>query len=255
MKFPLDNKEVLSPNDTTVISKMKLRIYLFLGIMGYFVSFLTAYSPVVSDWLKSDQKKMMNKFEQDQKFEMFKDSIRMIEDLKIKKQNDENRDKIYYLMNEMRKEFPQSSQIVLYYTHDSGGVPVTGSPLNATILYTANNIEPCLGRNYWQSRVVPQGYVKMNKKIRDLSFLYIPNVGSDDDIYSDLETREDLLCNDIKSIMGIYLKETGYAVYYITINWNFTDPYMINFKSKMMLKRYASEILPLLQTKMKHEKI
>lgn len=249
MKFPLENKEVLPKEDTTTISKMKLRIYLFLGILGYFVSVLTAYSPIVSDWLKSDEKQMLNKYEQENKFQTFKDSMKNIENLKLKRINDDNREKIYQLMNSMRNDLPNSSQITLYYTHNSGGVPVTGSPLNATILYTANNVEPCLGRTYWQSQVVPQGYIKMNKRIRDYRFIYIPDVTMDRDLYDDIETREDLDCNGTKSIMAIYLKETGHAVYFLVVTWRKIDPYMSNFRSKILLKKYSSEIEPLIYVK------
>lgn len=252
MKVPLDNKEVLPPSETILVSRRKYRLSIIANVVALLTTALTVlglFVPVFQTWITQESILINKSAEYEFKVRRVVDSMQAIADLKVQRENAVNREKIFDLMSAMRKELPNSAQISLYYTHNSGGVPVTGSPLNVTVLYTENNIEPCLSRSYWQTKVVPQGYVRFNKRLRDQQFVYVSNIEYDVDLTSDPETMEDLRCNNVKSLMGIYLKETGYAVYYIIVSWEETDPYLNNLKSKFILKRYSAEILNLLQTK------
>lgn len=237
--------------ETTTISKMKLRIYLVLGMMGYLVSIFTAYSPVVADLLRSEDKQMINKYLEDSKYQRFKDSIQNIIDIREQRYNAENRDKIYHLMDALRRELVNSKQIIIYYTHDSGGIPVTGSPLNVTVIYNANNVEPCLDRNYWQNRVLPQAYVKINKRAREAGFIHIPDILRDVDINSDMVAIEELECNRAEALTITYIKESGYAVYYLAVIWG--NDYQDGFyKIKNTLRKYSAEIGLLIKAKQKN---
>ncbi len=248
MNFPVDNKEVLDEKHTFVVSKLKYRIAIITAIFGFVISFITVVLPLAKDVMISDQKQMLRKVKEEMKTQRFKDSLQDIIDSETLEQTYKDINKINELMNNLRKELPLSASVTIYCTHDSGGVPVTGSPLHLTYLYTANNIEPCLGKDYWQNRPIPKGYFDYNYKLYNEKFVYIPDISSDDEIYKG-ETMEDLDCSGTKALMGIVLKETPLAIYFISVKWNITNPSYQNLRAKIILRRYASEIEPLIQGK------
>lgn len=176
------------------------------------------------------------------------DSTNRVEAIRVYNKRMIDRVKITDLLNDMRIEFPNSAQISLFYTHDSGGKPTTGTPLNMTTLYVADNIEPCLRKNYWQNRPVPDGYLNYYIKLYFAKFLYISDLEQELTINFG-ESKDIISCNDRKATMGIVLKETGFEVYYIVVNWDFVNPVDSNPRAGIILRKYAAEISQLIETK------
>lgn len=250
MKLPLDNKEVLDAKDTLAVSKFKYRALIVTSILSTIVALFTAFIPVIQQAITSEEKQMLRKKQEEDRYRAFIDSVQELEDLKIQQQTYHNISKVNELMNDLRKSLPMSSGISIYYTHDSGGVPVSGSPLNVTILYAANNEEPCLGKSYWQDKPLPIGYFNYNHKVYNEKFVYLPDITIEENIYID-ETKDQLECNGTQAMMGIVLKETAFGTYFIGVAWTAKDPLLQNHRAKIVLKKYAALIEPLIQGKRK----
>lgn len=250
MNLPLKNKESLDDKNTLKVSKTKYRYLIIVAAFSFIVSFSQILLPFIIDVITSEEKKLLIKKQQEDRYQKFIDSIQEIQDIKTQEETYKNISKIHDYMDQLRKQLPNSSRVSLYYTHDSGGVPVSGSELNVTILYTANNTDPCLGKNYWQDKPIPEGYFNFNYELFKKGFIYIPDVTKREDIYLE-ETKEDIDCSKSKAIMGTVLKKTSYGVYFLVVDWSIDNSYNKNLSSRLILKKYASLITPLIQGKKK----
>lgn len=248
MELPVKNKEVLADKDITTISKTKLRIYIISGIFSLLGLLVTTSSDTFTKWVTSEEKLLLKDAEYKMKLQIFIDSIQRVEDIKTQERTYRNISRINDLMNDLRKELPNSSLVTLYYTHDSGGVPVSGSSINATVLFASNNSTPYLGKSYWQNKVVPEGYFNFTHLLYLRNLLYIPNVELNEDIYIG-DTKDDLLRNGTKALLGIVIKDTGYGVYFLSIAWNEPYPITKNPNAILTLRKYAHEITPLIEPK------
>tara|TARA_R110000796_G_scaffold59008_2_gene135934 strand:- start:2550 stop:3308 length:759 start_codon:yes stop_codon:yes gene_type:complete len=174
------------------------------------------------------------------------DSIKLALQKENHKQAFINIDKIYDLMSDARKIIPTSNAIVVYYLHDSGGVPVSGSPLNVTVLYEAVNKDiPSLKKD-WQSQPLPEGYFHYNKFIYDRGFKYINDVSKYEKIYNG-ETAAYFDMYGTKALYGVLLDQSTAGTYYISIAFPEPDPFDNDNLIESNIKRIASRLRPLLQ--------
>ena len=128
-----------------IMTKRKYSYMLITAVLSFIVGSLPYIIPFTQNVVLSEEKQMLFKKIEQEKFQKFVDSINDIQDLKTQEQTYRNISTINDLMNGLARELSISSAISIYYSHDSGGVPYSGSRLNITILYSADNKEPCLG--------------------------------------------------------------------------------------------------------------
>lgn len=240
-------KEVLKDKDITTVSN-SLKFKILGGLVALATTIFTLTSDSFKTWTMSQEKIAIREAELRMDVQRIIDSTKKVDAKRAYNQNLIDRGKIHDLMNDLRIDLPQSAQITLFYTHDSGGRPVTGSSLNMTALYTANNLEPCYPKSYWQNRPVPIGFFNYYTRLYFSKFLYVANLEQEADIFFD-ESKGIIECDERKSTMGIVLKETGYEVYYIVVNWNMVNPTESNPRALIVLRRYAAEIAPLIKEK------
>lgn len=248
MNLPVKNKESLEQKDTLLVSKLKYRVALWTAILSFAGLVVTSLIPLGKEIFINEEKQRLRKFQEEQRYQKFVDSIQSIQDKRTQDETYRKMSILHEKIDNMRKELPNSSAISIYFTHDSGGVPVSGSQLNVTILYTANNIEPCLGKSYWQDEPIPVGYFNYNYRLYQNKFIYIPDITKEPDIYLD-ETKEDIDCNNLKSVMGIVLKETPFGTYFLSVGWNGENTDSKNPNSRIIIRKYASEFEQLIEGK------
>lgn len=240
-------KEVLKDKDITTVSNA-LKFKILGGLVGLASTFIMVTSDSFKTWTMSQEKLATQEAELRMNVQRIIDSTKKVDAIRMYNQNLIDRGKINDLMNDLRVDLPQSAQISLFYTHNSGGRPTTGSSLNITALYVANNIEPCYPKSYWQNRPVPIGFFNYYTRLYFSKFLYISDIEHEKDIFFD-EAKDIIVCDDRKATMGIVLKESGYEVYYIVVNWNMINPTESNPRASIILRRYAAEITPLIHEK------
>lgn len=186
-------------------------------------------------------------FEQE-KYRKLQDSISLAKQMEKHKQTFINIDKIYDLMADARRKIPSANTIAVYYLHDSGGVPISGSPLNITVLYEASDkYIPSLKKD-WQSQPLPEGYFHYNKFIYHHGYKYVNNVENYAKIYHG-ETKSYLEMYDTKALYGILLEQSTAGTYYLSLGFPKEDPLLKDKLIEGNIKRIASLIRPLLQVR------
>lgn len=176
------------------------------------------------------------------------DSIRLDKQIRKHKQAFTNIDKIYDLMANARRKIPMANTISVYYLHDSGGVPISGSPLNVTVLYEASDKNiPSLKRD-WQSQPLPEGYFHYNKFIYDRGFKYVNDVKNYKKIYQG-ETISYLNLYNSKSLYGVLLEQSTAGTYYLSIGFPMVDPLSEDNLIEGNINRVATALRPLLQVR------
>jgi cell division protein FtsB len=169
-------------------------------------------------------------------------------DRQIREQNQSriNVDKLYELMDEIERNIPSANSISIYYIHDSGGVPKSGVPLKATVLYEKRDKEVPSLKKYWKSEPIPEGFFYYNKFIYDYGEKYVSDVTQEKKIYVE-ETIELLSRYKTKAMYGVFIEQSTAGTYYLNFGFPKTDPFEEDRYIKYRVLEYAKRIRPLLQ--------
>lgn len=222
-ELPVKNKEELDPQSTILISKLKYKIAIWTAVFSFLGLLVTSIIPIIDKVLTSKDKIIMGKAREQQAVQKILDSIG---EERKKKQLDrayQNINKIYTQLEVMRRSLPNSASISIYSTHDSGGVPQSGVPLNISVLYQANNTTPLGTKDYWQKRRITQGYFNLANIMYEKGFIYIPSLTNFPEIYEG-ETKEDLDFTNTKALYGRLIKVESKAVYYLVVSYEIENP-------------------------------
>ena len=248
MEVPVPNKEVLSEKDTLVVSRLKYKIAIYTAVISLIGVIVTGALPLAKEIFTNEQRIILKKAEEQQKVQRILDSIREEKGKKAMEQMFVNVGAIYEQMGRLQRLLPRSASIIIYSTHDSGGIPRSGSPLHVTVLYQANNIELSSGKDYWQQKSMPEGYFQFAKRIYEQKEFYMENVENYPSVYSK-ETKDDIDFNGIRAIYGKLIKATPTAVYYLAVGYS--EPYPVeNFSPNLrnICRVYSSKFEKLIQS-------
>lgn len=248
MDVPVKNKESLDAKETLIVSKLKYKIAIWTAVFSFLGLVVTNAIPLVERVLTSKEKTIQKKAEEQQMVSRLLDSIAEEKGKEAVKETFNNMANIYHEMGRIQRLLPRSSSIVIYSTHDSGGIPRSGSPLHVTVLYEANNKDLPFAKEYWQSRAMPEGYFQFARNIYERGEFYMEDVANYPGIYN-RETKEDMDYNGTKSVYGKLIKSTPTSVYYLAIGYSQTNPIETFSPNLRNIARvYASKFEKLLQS-------
>src|SRR5690606_22186503 len=167
MEIPVKNKEELDENDKFVVSKLKYKIAIYSAIFSFLGLVITSLIPLAKEIFTNEQQIILKKVEEQQKITAILDSISRLQKEKELRQTFEDIDDIYEQLGRLKYLLPKSASITIYSSHDSGGVPKSGSPLHVTVLYEVLNGEGNGSKEYWQQKPMPEGYFQFARNIYD----------------------------------------------------------------------------------------
>jgi len=223
----------------------ELRKKFKMSIISNIVLIIIAFVPSIDRWISSEEKVLNVEAQYEIRLQRKVDSFQNIQLAVERKQNENNRDKIYDLMNDMRKELPNSSQIWLFSTTPES----VSNPMTMTVLYTADNKEACFPKSWYLRREVPKGYAWFYKTVKDEGFKFLYRVGNEEKMKNDPDTIDDIVCNETYALMGYYIRDIGYTSYFVSVSFKLDELLKMDYRSKSIVKSYGSQFYSYLEPK------
>lgn len=239
----------IKEQDGVKVNKMKYKVAIYTAVFSLLSLVVTNAFPIIEKVLTSEERIMRREVVRQQSVNRVLDSIKDAEGKRQIRKTFMNVARIYDLMSSLSRELPSASSISVFSTHNSGGVPKSGTPLKITILYETGNTEMKTGKKYWQQKVMPEGYFNFSKEVYDKGDMYISELDDHPEVYHG-KAKGDLDFNNVRSMYGRVLKVTPTAIYYLAVTFDHSAPMEKHCPNLKNISRvYGHSLERLIETK------